>query len=150
MPPATTTLSYTLATIDDAVRLFWHTVQGVHTIAFSGEMGAGKTTFIHHLCLHLGVEDAVSSPTFALINEYHFNTNTGETIIYHLDWYRLKNPEEAVHAGMEDCITQAQLGKAYCLIEWPEKALALLKRPYVWASIEAPDELTRQMTLTVN
>src|ERR1017187_8879004 len=99
------TLSYTLDNIDEAARQFWEALHDYRIFAFSGEMGAGKTTFIHKLCDHLQVPDVVSSPTFALINEYHFADTKGiDNTIFHLDWYRLRDSEEAISAGMEDCI----------------------------------------------
>ena len=142
------TVSYTLNTIDNAARQFWEALHTYRLFAFSGEMGAGKTTFIHHLCELLEVEDTVSSPTFALINEYHFRdkTNKDETI-YHLDWYRLKNTAEAIDAGMEDCILQAAAGEAYCFTEWPEKAIELLQKPYLWVSIATINETELEMTI---
>jgi tRNA threonylcarbamoyladenosine biosynthesis protein TsaE len=143
-------LTYTLDNIDDAVKQFWEAASGHCILAFSGEMGAGKTTFIHHLCDYLGVEDAVSSPTFALINEYHFaDPNGKDNIIFHLDWYRLNSTEEAVQAGLEDCIDQAKKGNAYCFIEWPEKAIELLQPPYLWISIESIDPFQRLMSVTL-
>lgn len=145
-----TRLTYTLDTIDQAVADFWKVVQPYGLITFSGEMGAGKTTFIHHLCDKLGVTDAVSSPTFALINEYHFTNEAGkDNIIYHLDWYRLKDTEEAINAGMEDCILQAKRGEAYCFVEWPEKAQELLERPYARVSIETVSMTERVMEITI-
>src|ERR1700743_1735320 len=100
-------LSYSLATIDTAVKQFWEVAGSHKVLAFSGEMGAGKTTFIHHLCDRLQGQDTVSSPTFALINEYHFMNGSQDHTIYHLDWYRLKDTAEAINAGMEDCLLQA-------------------------------------------
>jgi tRNA threonylcarbamoyladenosine biosynthesis protein TsaE len=140
-------LSYTLDTMPDAVRQFWTVAKDYRTLAFSGEMGAGKTTFIHTLCDYLKVQDTVSSPTFALINEYHFEDNGSDTTIYHLDWYRLRNTADAISAGMEDCIITAQRGHAYCFLEWPEKAPELLREPYLWIRIETTEMYTRQMTL---
>ena len=140
-------LTYTLDTIDKAAQDFWQARGTNRVIAFSGEMGQGKTTFIHHLCTQLAVEDTVSSPTFALINEYHFPEAGKDTIIYHLDWYRLKSTEEAIQAGMEDCILQANAGGAYCFIEWPERAKELLQPPYLRVSIQSPDANTREMTV---
>ena len=63
-------------------------------------MGAGKTTLVNAICKELGVEENVTSPTYALIQEYHFNSN----IIYHIDLYRVKSIEEAIDAGIEDCL----------------------------------------------
>ena len=140
-------LSYTLDTIADAAQLFWQQLHGHKVFAFSGEMGAGKTTFIHYLCDHLGVQDAVSSPTFALINEYHFTDAGKDRTIYHLDWYRLRDTAEAINAGMEDCIITANTTSAICLIEWPEKAIELLPRQYLWISIDSISPSEREMTI---
>ena len=80
---------------------------------FYGEMGVGKTTLIKELCKLLGTEDVISSPTFSLVNEYH---TTDQRIIYHFDFYRIKNEEEAYDIGVEDYF----YSNAFCLIEWPE------------------------------
>lgn len=143
------TLKYTLETIDTAAAQFWEIVRACRLITFSGEMGAGKTTFVHHLCDLLGVTDAVSSPTFALINEYHFAEQGKDTIIFHLDWYRLRDAEEAINAGMEDCITQAKSGEAYCFVEWPEKAPELLTKPYAKVNIQTVSVGERTMTIEI-
>ncbi len=87
--------------------------------AFHGEMGAGKTTFIHALCEAMGVEDVVSSPTFSIINQY--KTKKGDTV-YHMDLYRIKDENEAVNAGVEDCLYSGNI----CLVEWPDKAAGIL------------------------
>jgi tRNA threonylcarbamoyladenosine biosynthesis protein TsaE len=86
--------------------------------AFSGDMGAGKTTFIKAICQQLGTEDPVTSPTYSLVNEYH----TADGIIYHFDFYRLKNEQEAFDMGYEDYLYSGNL----CFIEWPEKISNLL------------------------
>ena len=83
--------------------------------AFHGEMGAGKTTFIHALCEVLKVKGTISSPTFSIINQYTTEMNT---TIYHMDLYRLKDEQEAINAGVEDCLYSGNT----CLVEWPEKA----------------------------
>ena len=139
-------ISFSLPEISAAAKQFWSVAKSYRHIAFSGELGAGKTTFIHALCDYLQVKDAVSSPTFALINEYHFVQDEQETVIYHMDWYRLRDADEAVNAGMEDCMLQA---KAYCFIEWPERADELLRSPYLWVAIEAVDDYHRVMNVEV-
>jgi len=101
-------------------------------------MGAGKTTFIHALCEELGVVSAISSPTFAIINEYK-SKEAGA--IYHMDWYRLKNEEEAVNAGVEDSL----LSKDLCLVEWPENAAGLLPDDTFHIHIEVLDPETRRL-----
>lgn len=106
--------------------------------AFDAPMGAGKTTFIHALCSHLGVEEAVSSPTYAIVNEY---IGKKVPLIYHMDWYRLKDEQEALDAGVEDILSSG----AYCFIEWPERALQLLPATTVYLGIEILDEQTRRI-----
>ena len=106
---------FALDKIKDAATAFLSAIGQRKVIALHGEMGAGKTTFTHALCDVLGVKDAVGSPTFSIINEY--TSAKGETI-YHLDLYRLKDEQEALAAGVEDCLYSGSL----CLVEWPEKA----------------------------
>ena len=87
--------------------------------AFYGEMGVGKTTLIKALSLHLGVRDIVSSPTFSIVNEYETNTDDK---IYHFDFYRIENEQEAYDMGYEEYFFSSD----YCFIEWPEKVLSLI------------------------
>ena len=81
-------------------------------LLFHGDMGVGKTTLIKEICKILGTEDLINSPTFSIVNEYITNTNE---IIYHFDFYRIKNEEEALNLGIEDYF----YSNAWCLIEWP-------------------------------
>lgn len=83
------------------------------TLLFRGEMGVGKTTLIKEICNVLEVQDRVSSPTFSLVNEYHTATNA---IVYHFDFYRITQEEEALDMGIEEYLYQND----WCLIEWPE------------------------------
>lgn len=110
--------TYQLENIKQAANKVLESSSGKKVWAIHGEMGAGKTTFIHALCENLGVSSAIGSPTYSIINEYE--SNAGQ--IYHMDWYRLKDEEEALQAGVEDYIQSGNL----CLIEWPEKASSLL------------------------
>ena len=107
--------------------------------AFYGKMGAGKTTFIQSLCRVLGSDDNVTSPTFALINEY--NTADMESI-FHFDFYRIKELEEAFDLGYEDYIYSG----SYCLIEWPEMIESLLPDTIVEVRIEVQDDESRIIT----
>ncbi len=100
--------------------------------AFYGKMGAGKTTFIQAVCRELGTPDNVTSPTFALINEY--KTESGDSI-FHFDFYRIKNLEEAYDLGYEDYFYSGN----YCLIEWPEKIETLLPLNYVEVKIKVQE-----------
>ncbi len=96
-------------------------------VAFYGEMGVGKTTFIKVVCQHLGVQENVSSPTFAIVNEY---SDRNQQSLYHMDLYRLKNADELINIGAEEYFYSGNI----CLIEWPEKAEELLpdERINVW------------------
>jgi tRNA threonylcarbamoyladenosine biosynthesis protein TsaE len=91
--------------------------------AFYGKMGAGKTTFIKELCKSLGSDDIVTSPTFAIVNEYQTPKN-GK--IFHFDFYRIESEEEAFDIGFEDYIYQDN----YCFIEWPERIENLLPKNF--------------------
>ncbi len=101
--------------------------------AFYGEMGVGKTTFIKAICKHLGVEDIVSSPTFAIINEYLTSDNEQ---IFHFDFYRLKNAGELFDIGYEDYF----YSNSYCLIEWPEKIEEFLPEETIRVDINVDRE----------
>ena len=92
--------------------------------ALYGEMGSGKTTFIKEICKYLGVKDTITSPTFALINEY---TGNNEEKIYHFDFYRIESQEEAFDFGYEEYFFDDK----YCFIEWPELIESLLPGTYV-------------------
>ncbi|TAE38974.1 MAG: tRNA (adenosine(37)-N6)-threonylcarbamoyltransferase complex ATPase subunit type 1 TsaE [Sphingobacteriales bacterium] len=105
-----------------------------------GEMGAGKTTLITHLCACLGVQGHTSSPTFAIVNEYHTAQNT----VFHFDFYRLKNQVEALDLGYEEYFYSG----AYCFIEWPEKIPDLLPSNYLKIQINVQDNNLRILTVS--
>jgi tRNA threonylcarbamoyladenosine biosynthesis protein TsaE len=108
--------------------------------AFHGVMGAGKTTFIKSVCECLHVTDTVSSPTFAIINEY---LTEEEGHVYHFDLYRLKSWTEMLEIGYEDYFYSGN----YCLMEWPEKIVNLLPEETVHVTIDvSPDTLIRTIT----
>jgi len=106
---------------------------------FEGGMGAGKTTFIKEICLALHVADLVSSPTFSIVNEYI--TDTREAV-YHFDFYRIKDLQEAYDIGYEEYFYSGQV----CLIEWPEKIAPILPESYIKVKIDLIDEETRAMS----
>jgi tRNA threonylcarbamoyladenosine biosynthesis protein TsaE len=111
---------------------------GERIFAFYGKMGAGKTTFIQSVCKALGSEDTVTSPTFALINEY----KTGDRqSVFHFDFYRIKNMEEAFDLGYEDYLYSG----SYCLIEWPELIEPLLPENIVKVKIEVDEDGSRNI-----
>lgn len=94
-------------------------IKACKTVLFYGEMGAGKTTFIKALCQALGTADDISSPTYALVNEYLINDGK----IYHFDLYRLNSLEELLDIGFEEYLEQEQI----CFIEWPQIAESLIE-----------------------
>jgi len=109
-----------LSEIDAAAGEFLRRLGDRRLVAFYASMGAGKTTFTTALCRQLGVRsDAVSSPTFAIVNEYR--TGTGEPV-FHFDFYRITKLEEALDIGLYDYLDSGAL----CLMEWPENIEALL------------------------
>lgn len=109
-----------LSDIDRAAEEFLSQTEGHSILAFYAPMGAGKTTFTTAICRRLGVEgDAVSSPTFAIVNEYR--TGTGDPM-YHFDFYRISKPSEALDIGFYDYIDSGFL----CIMEWPENIEDLL------------------------
>ena len=132
-----------LAGIEAAAKEFVAHMGDDTVFAFYGEMGAGKTTFINALCRVLGVEDdATSSPSFSIVNEYRSDT-TAE-LIYHFDLYRLENAEEAFDIGIEDYFDSGAL----CLLEWPERIDDILPFDTVKVSIVVNDDETRQIVIT--
>ncbi|MGM9717323.1 MAG: tRNA (adenosine(37)-N6)-threonylcarbamoyltransferase complex ATPase subunit type 1 TsaE [Prevotella sp.] len=116
--------------IREAARQFVAATGENTVFAFYGKMGAGKTTFIKAVCEELGVEDVITSPTFAIVNEYRSDT-TGE-LIYHFDFYRIKKIEEVYDMGYEDYFYSGAL----CFIEWPELIEELLPEEAVKVTIE--------------
>ena len=116
--------------IREAARQFVAATGENTVFAFYGKMGAVKTTFIKAVCEELGVEDVITSPTFAIVNEYRSDT-TGE-LIYHFDFYRIKKIEEVYDMGYEDYFYSGAL----CFIEWPELIEELLPEEAVKVTIE--------------
>ncbi len=114
---------------------------GENTIfPFYGEMGAGKTTFITAICEALGVNDVVTSPTFALINEYPIKKDKK---IYHFDFYRIKSIEEAFDLGYEEYFYSGNI----CFIEWPEKIESLIPGGAMSVKINVLDDGKREILL---
>ncbi len=101
-------------------------------ILFKGEMGVGKTTFIKAICAALEVDDNITSPTFSIVNEY----SSSKENIYHFDFYRLEDEEEAYDFGYEDYFFSGQI----CLVEWPEKIRNLIPPKFGLVTIEEHDE----------
>ena len=136
-------IHFTLNKIKQAAIQFWSVVGDKKVIAFHGGMGAGKTTFIHALCDVKGVKDVVGSPTFSIINEYIFFENGHTKKIFHIDLYRLKDEQEAMQTGVEDCFYSNHI----CFVEWPEKAPAIFPTDTIHVFIELVNDETRMLTI---
>jgi tRNA threonylcarbamoyladenosine biosynthesis protein TsaE len=132
--------------IRETAALCWKLSDNAAVIAFHGEMGAGKTTFIHALCELKQVKDTVGSPTFSIINEYNYTEDGVEKKIFHIDLYRLKDEEEALRAGVEDCLYSGHT----CLLEWPEKAPGLLPDHTLHIHLVVTGLTTRKLIINRN
>ena len=132
----------TLADLEAAARQFVEAMGDNTVFAFYGKMGAGKTTFIKEVCTLLGVTDNITSPTFAIVNEYRSDI-AGE-LIYHFDFYRIKKLEEVYDLGYEDYFYSGAL----CFIEWPELIEELLPGNTVKVTIEEEANGARVLTLS--
>ena len=124
-------------TIRESAKAFVEAMGASTIFAFYGSMGAGKTTFIKAICEEMGVEDVITSPTFAIVNEYRSATS-GE-LIYHFDFYRIKKQEEVYDMGYEDYIESG----AVCFMEWPELIEELLPEDVVKVSIKQQEDGSR-------
>lgn len=129
-----------LEEISSAVRQFVESIGERSIFAFYGSMGAGKTTLIKAICEELGVEDVITSPTFAIVNEY--TTGTGKPL-YHFDFYRIKKLDEFYDMGGEDYFGSGNL----CFIEWPELIEDVLPEEAVIVNIKEVDDGSRLVTV---
>ena len=125
-------------TIHEAAREFIQNIGDRTVFAFYGKMGAGKTTFVKAICEELGVKDVITSPTFAIVNEYEAHDQS----IYHFDFYRIKRLEEVYDMGYEDYFYSGAL----CFIEWPELIEDLLPEDAVKVTITENADGTRTVT----
>ena len=131
-----------IETLPYAAREFL-SVTGINRkFAFSGEMGAGKTTLIKAICLQLGVEEYITSPTFSIVNEY---ITKDKQHIYHIDLYRMQSETEVMDAGCEDYF----YGDNYCFVEWPEKALTLLPENFILVKLKITANDKRIVTIDI-
>lgn len=136
-------ITYSLHDLHSVVSRFWNEYGSRKVFAFYGMMGVGKTTFIRELCSHLGVKETVSSPTYALINEY-----VGEQglSIYHADFYRLSNEQSAHDAGAGEIMN----GNAICFIEWPQVLETELPVDAVHLFFEILNQDTRKLKVHIH
>lgn len=126
-----------LDNIREAANLFIENKGNGKVFAFYGKMGAGKTTFVKAICEALGVEDVITSPTFAIVNEYQ-STATDQPI-YHFDFYRIKKLEEVFDMGYEDYFYSGSL----CFLEWPELIEDILPQDVVKVKISEQEDGSR-------
>jgi len=120
---------FELDEIEKTAKYFLQLNQKSKLFAFSGDLGAGKTTFINALCREMGVTETVTSPTYSIIQEYA--TEIGK-VIYHIDLYRVKDEQEAMDAGIEDCLNSEEI----CMVEWPERAPEIFPSETIFTRIE--------------
>ena len=141
--------------LPEAAQQFVEAMGERKVFAFYGKMGAGKTTFIKAVCEALGVEDVVTSPTFAIVNEYHIDHSPltidhsgrdGNNVqcVYHFDFYRIKNLREAYDIGCEEYFYSG----SPCFIEWPELVEELLPEDTVKVKIEVCEDGSRTITIS--
>ena len=135
--------TFSLDNINKVAKEFWKATEGKMVFAFHGQMGVGKTTFIHALCDVKAVKDVVGSPTFSIINEYEYDCEGTKKVMFHIDLYRLKDEEEAIRTGVEDALYSGYI----CLVEWPEKAPGIFPEDKVDVFIEMSDESIRRLKI---
>ena len=129
-----------LQDLERAAREFLQLLGGRTLVAFYAPMGAGKTTFTTAVCKELGVEeDAISSPTFAIVNEYR---GKGGRPIFHFDFYRIESPSEALDIGLYDYLDSEEL----CLMEWPENVEGLLPEETLRVQISVQPDGSRLLS----
>ncbi|MBQ1227222.1 MAG: tRNA (adenosine(37)-N6)-threonylcarbamoyltransferase complex ATPase subunit type 1 TsaE [Alistipes sp.] len=129
-----------LSELDNVAEQIISSLDGRNVVLFRGGMGAGKTTLISRIVAQLGAEDTVTSPTFALVNEYE---GADKMLIYHFDFYRIDKIEEVFDLGYEEYFYSGDL----CLVEWPEKIEALIPDDVMTVKIEVEDDGQRIFTI---
>lgn len=129
-----------LSELDNVAEQIISSLDGRNVVLFRGGMGAGKTTLISCIVAQLGAEDTVTSPTFALVNEYE---GADKMLIYHFDFYRIDKVEEVFDLGYEEYFYSGDL----CLVEWPEKIEALIPDDVMTVKIEVEDDGQRIFTI---
>jgi tRNA threonylcarbamoyladenosine biosynthesis protein TsaE len=134
------TFQYRLDEIQEAARQLINAAGNEKIWVFQGQMGAGKTTLIKALAKELGVDDPVSSPTFGIVNEYQVSNGAK---IYHFDFYRLDDPNEALDIGIEEYFYSGE----YCWIEWAEKIAQFIPDDFLLIRIDPVSDHIRTVTL---
>lgn len=129
--------------INAVAKQFIELVGERRVFAMYGAMGVGKTTFVKAVCEELGVEDTITSPTFAIVNEYHTQK---DKIVYHFDFYRIEDVQEAYDFGYEDYF----YSKAMCFIEWPERIDSILPSDVINLNFREEEDGTRVIQLIMD
>lgn len=138
--------TYSLENLPKIIPEIWEWIKDEKYILLEGEMGSGKTTFIAHLAEYLNIDGAVQSPTYALINEYHyFPKNKATQTWIHSDWYRIEDEGEALDAGFEEMLDE---DNTMHFIEWFQKIPSLIPKNFMIISLEKINEQTRKITFT--
>ena len=125
-----------LSELDNVAEQIISSLDGRNVVLFRGGMGAGKTTLISRIVAQMGAEDTVTSPTFALVNEYE---GADKMLIYHFDFYRIDKVEEVFDLGYEEYFYSGDL----CLVEWPEKIEPLIPDDAMVVRITVGDDEQR-------
>jgi tRNA threonylcarbamoyladenosine biosynthesis protein TsaE len=126
--------------IEKTAKKFLDATSGYKVFAFSGDLGAGKTSFISAVCKELDVTETVTSPTYSIIQEYKTSDNR---TIFHIDLYRIKSKQEAMDAGVEDCLLSTDI----CMVEWPEKAPDIFPDNTIYSEMEILSETKRKLII---
>lgn len=137
-------MEITIQDINDLSRAAAEIIEAIgdrRIVALRGNMGAGKTTLVAEMMRQLGMDDEASSPTFAIVNEYH-SSNTGQTV-YHFDFYRLESSAEAYDIGIEDYWDSGNL----CLMEWTENIEDILPDDTLFIEIEEQPDGSRNVII---
>lgn len=134
-------IEYDIDTIDAAAQMLLQRLGSAKKVAIYGAMGAGKTTLVRALCQVLGIRENVSSPTFAIVNEYSLQNS--QSLVYHFDLYRLKSLQEIIDIDVENYLGDDN----YCFVEWPELLEPLLPPDAVRIKLEFIDSSRRKILL---
>ncbi|MBQ7977197.1 MAG: tRNA (adenosine(37)-N6)-threonylcarbamoyltransferase complex ATPase subunit type 1 TsaE [Clostridia bacterium] len=121
-------------------REFAQTLNEGDVVLLTGDLGAGKTTFVKAVAKALGFDGLVTSPTFTILNEY-----AGKMPIYHFDMYRLKSCAEAVESGLDEVLRS---GEGVCFVEWPQKVAGILPKNSIMIDISVIDENARKIRIS--
>ncbi len=133
----------TLETLPDIIPELLDEIGTARVVLVEGPMGAGKTTLVSEVCKYLKIKDVSSSPTYAIINEYHYDQNGTTKKIHHMDLYRLTSIEEAINIGIEEYLDQDQ----YCFIEWPTIIEPFLPQTFRKIEIQLTADFKRNIIL---